>query len=298
MNNKRNILLALTILLLASLACQSLAPSEEPASLPPEIAVTEEESSPVLPSDSTDSEDESAQTGGAYDGDWVGTNTVDDKEILFVVENNEITSVSLNYTGESNGCDYHGAISAGSPTGSLSDASISNDAFAVSYESVNDELTFTGAFTSESEASGTLHIKSSAEGLCGEYEKEISWVATKGSAAEAEPEEDTSGTVSDEDTNAIITQFFDAINAGDIDSAVAMTGENVMFSFGATNAQFGRDALKAYLTSSGLTYQVSEVDSFGGGMAQFTATASDGTSYSFCTILLQDGEIISITLQP
>ncbi|MBN8658338.1 MAG: nuclear transport factor 2 family protein [Anaerolineae bacterium] len=298
MNNKRNILLALTVLLLASLACQSLAPSEEPASLPPEIAVTEEESSPVLPSDSTDSEDESAQTGGAYDGDWVGANTVDDKEILFTVENNEITSVSLNYTGESNGCDYHGAISAGSPTGSLSDASISNDAFAVSYESVNDELTFTGAFTSESEASGTLHIKSSAEGLCGEYEKEISWVASKGSAAEAEPEEDTSGTVSDEDTNAIVTQFFDAINAGDIDSAVAMTGENVMFSFGATNAQFGRDALKAYLTSSGLTYQVSEVDSFGGGMAQFTATASDGTSYSFCTILLQDGEIISITLQP
>jgi hypothetical protein len=298
MNNKRNILLALTILLLASLACQSLAPSEEPASLPPEIAVTEEESSPVLPSDSTDTEDESAQTGGAYDGDWVGTNTVDDKEILFTVENNEVTSVSLNYTGESNGCDYHGAISAGSPTGSLSDASISNDAFAVSYESVNDELTFTGAFTSESEASGTLHIKSSAEGLCGEYEKEISWVATKGSAAEAEPEEDTSGTVSDEDTNAIVTQFFDAINAGDIDSAVAMTGENVMFSFGASNAQFGRDALKAYLTSSGLTYQVSEVDSFGGGMAQFTATASDGTSYSFCTILLQDGEIISITLQP
>lgn len=298
MNNKRNILLALTILLLASLACQSLAPSEEPASLPPEIAVTEEESSPLLPSDSTDTEEESAQTGGAYDGDWVGTNTVDDKEILFTVENNEVTSVSLNYTGESNGCDYHGAISAGSPTGSLSDASISNDAFAVSYESVNDELTFTGAFTSESEASGTLHIKSSAEGLCGEYEKEISWVATKGSSAEAEPEEDTSGTVSDEDTNAIVTQFFDAINAGDIDSAVAMTGENVMFSFGATNAQFGRDALKAYLTSSGLTYQVSEVDSFGGGMAQFTATASDGTSYSFCTILLQDGEIISITLQP
>lgn len=298
MNNKRNILLAVTILLLASLACQSLAPSEEPASLPPEIAVTEEESSPVLPSDSTDSEEESAQTGGAYDGDWVGTNTVDDKEILFTVENNEITSVSLNYTGESNGCDYHGAISAGSPTGSLSDASISNDAFAVSYESVNDELTFTGAFTSESEASGTLHIKSSAEGLCGEYEKEISWVATKGSAAEAEPEEDTSGTVSDEDTNVIVTQFFDAINAGDIDSAVAMTGENVMFSFGATNAQFGRDALKAYLTSSGLTYQVSDVDSFGGGMAQFTATASDGTSYSFCTILLQDGEIISLTLQP
>lgn len=299
MNNKRNILLAIIFLLLASLACQAVSPSDsDPVSLPPETVATEEESSPILPADSSGSQEESAQTGGLYDGNWAGTNTVDDKEILFVVENNEITSVSLNYTGESNGCDYHGAISAGSPTGSLSDATISNDAFAVSYESVNDELTFTGAFTSESEASGTLLIKSSADGLCGEYEKEISWTASKGSAAEAEATEDTSGTVSEDDTNAVVTQFFDAINAGDVDTAMDMVSENVMFTFEATNAQFGRDNLKAYLTSSGLTYEISEIESFGGGMAQFKATASNGTTYSFCTILLQDGEIISLTLQP
>lgn len=299
MNNKRNIILAVTILVLASLACQGVSPSgSDPVSLPPETAVTEEESSPIVPEDSSGSQEESAQTGGLYDGNWTGTNTVDDKEILFTVENNEVTSVSLNYTGESNGCDYHGAISAGSATGSLDEAVITNDAFAVSYESVNDELTFTGAFTSENEASGTLLIKSSTDGLCGEYEKEVSWTASKGSDAEAQATEDTSGTVSEDDTNAIVTQFFDAINAGDLDSAMDMVGENVMFNFGATNAQFGRDNLKAYLTSSGLTYEISEIESFGGGMAQFEATASDGTSYSFCTILLQDGEIISLSLQP
>lgn len=299
MKNKRNILLAVILLLLASLACQSLAPSgAEPVSESPETVATEEESSPILPSDSSDTEEESAQTGGMYDGSWVGTNTVDDKEILFTVENNEIASVSLNYTGESNGCDYHGATSVGTGTSSLDDSAITGDTFYLIVKSVNDELTFTGTFTSETEASGTLLIKSSADGLCGAYEKEISWTASKGSSAEAEPAEDTSGSVSADDTNAIVTQFFDAINAGNVDSAMDMVGENVMFSFGATNAQFGRDNLKAYLTSSGLAYEVSDIQSFGGGMAQFEATASDGSTYSFCTILLQDGEIISLTLQP
>ncbi|MBL8063224.1 MAG: hypothetical protein JNK32_09415, partial [Anaerolineales bacterium] len=87
MNNKRNILLAVILLLLASLACQSVSPSE-PASIPPESVATEEESSPLLPADSSDTEEatqqEPVQTGGAYDGSWTGTNTVDDKEILFV----------------------------------------------------------------------------------------------------------------------------------------------------------------------------------------------------------------------
>lgn len=296
MNNKRNIFLAVTVLVWASLACKSLAPSE-PTGLPQETQSTED-SSPILPSDSSATEDASAQSAGLYDGEWTGTNTVDNKEILFTVENNEVVSVALNYTGESNGCDYHGAISTGAATGGIDPIVVDGDSFSVVVNSINDELTFTGTFTSDSEANGKLLIKSSAEGLCGEYEKEVTWTATKGAAAEAEATEDTSGTVSDEDTNTIVTQFFDAINAGDIDSAVAMTNENVMFSFGATNAQFGSDNLKGYLTSSGLTYQVSDVESFGGGMAQFKATASDGTTYSFCTILLQDGKITSLSLQP
>lgn len=291
-NLKGSLILALTALVLASLACQSVG-GGEPSTSTEEVPSEPIAEIPTFAVDSDPTEEEASSTGGAYDGDWTGTNTVDDKEILFTVENNQVTSVSLNYTGEASGCTYHGAASL-----SVDAGTIEGDSFTVVEKPINDELTFTGTFSSDSEASGTLHIKSSADGLCGEYEKEISWTATKGSSTSAEPTEDTSGTVSEEDSNAIVTQFFDAINAGDMDAAMDMTGENVMFNFGATNAEFGRDALKAYLTSSGLTYQVSDIESFGGGMAQFKATASDGTSYSFCTILLQDGKIISLSLQP
>lgn len=298
MNNKRNILLALTVLLLASLACQSLTPSEDPASLAPETVATEEESSPVLPSDSSATE-ESVHTGGAYDGEWTGTNTVDDKEILFVVENNEVTSVSLNYTGESNGCDYHGAISTGSATGGMDPITVDGEGFSAVVTGVNDELTFTGTFTSESEASGTLLIKSSADGLCGAYEKEVSWTASKGFSADAEATEDTSGLAFQSDSVAIVTQFFDAVNAGDEDSALDMVDDNVMFNLGTQGTQFGRDNLKAYFASTqGVTYQISNPESLGGTMVQFTATASDGTTYSFCNIILQDGKIVSLSLQP
>lgn len=299
MNNKRNILLAVTVLLWASLACQSLAPSEDSGSIEAETVATEEASSPLLPSDSSDTEEESAQTGGAYDGEWVGTNTVDDKEILFVVENNEVTSVSLNYTGESNGCDYHGAISAGSATGSLDEAVITNDAFALSYESVNDELTFTGAFTSDSEANGTLLIKSSPDGLCGEYEKEVSWTASKGSSAEAEESDDTSGAASQGDPVIVVTQFFDAVNAGDLDSAIATVDENILFSIGTTVTKFNSSELESYLESTGATYKLTDAEAMAGGtMVQFKVEASDGTTYSYCQAFVLDGKISMMSWMP
>jgi hypothetical protein len=299
MNNKRNILLAITVLLWASLACQSLSPSgSDPASVPPESAATEEENSPLLPADSSTTEEAPAQTGGAYDGSWVGTNTVDDKEILFTVEDNQITSVALNYTGEAAGCTYSGAISKGVDTGGIDPVEINGDGFSMVNKNVNDELTFAGTFTSDSEANGTLLIKSSADGLCGEYEKEISWTASKGSRADAEATEDTSGLASGGDAVAVVTEFFDAVNTGDVDAAVEMVDDNVMFSFGAANTQFGRDNLSAFLSSSGVTYEISQPESLGGAMVQFTATASDGTTYSFCNVVLQDGMIVSLTLQP
>lgn len=298
MNNKRNILLAITVLLWASLACQSLSPSEDPASIPPEAVATEEESSPILPSDSSSTE-EPAQTGGVYDGSWTGTNIEDDKEIVFTVENNQVFSITLNYTGEAGDCSYHGAVSTGVSTGGMDSApDINGDGFSLVQMGVNDELTFTGTFTSESEASGTLLIKSSSDGLCGEYEKEISWTASKGSSADAEATEDTSELTS-QDGDTVLTQFFDAVNAGDLDSALELVDDNVMFSFGAQGTQFGRDNLEAYFLSvQGVTYQISDAESLGGTMVQFTTTASDGTTYSFCNIILQDGKIVSLSLQP
>lgn len=301
MNNKfsSTLFFALAALVLASLACQGVggggpsASTEEAPSEP--IAEI-----PTFSIESDTTEEESSSTGGTYDGDWTGTNTVDGKDILFVVENNEVVSFNLNYTGESGGCTYHGAVSAGSRTSSSVDSAvIDNDEFSLTYISISDELTFTGTFTSDSEANGTLHIKSSADGLCGEYEKEITWTASKGSSAAVEPTEDTSGFASDSDSIALLTQFFDAVNAGDVDSAVGMVDENVMFGFGSQPNQFGSGPLKSYLESkAGVTYKISNSESLGGAIIDFEAEGSDGAVYSHCQAFVTDGKITMLSLQP
>ncbi|MFN8433805.1 MAG: hypothetical protein U0V18_07285 [Anaerolineales bacterium] len=300
MNNKRNILLAVTVLVWASLACKALSPSET-VDLPQETGSTEE-SNPLLPSDSSApaTEEAAAQSAGLYDGSWVGTNTVDDKEILFRVENNQVVSIALNYTGESNGCDYHGALSTGSETGGIDPIAIDSDSFSAVVTSVNDELTFSGTLTSETEASGTLLIKSSAEGICGEYEKEVSWTATKDSSAEAETTEDSSGTVPQGDPTEIVTQYFDAVNTGDINSAIALTDENIMFTIGTTVTKFSSSELESYLESTqGVTYQLSDATSMAAGtMVQFKVKASDGTTYSYCQAFVTDGKITMMSWMP
>lgn len=300
MNNKRNILLAVSVLVWASLACKALSPSET-ADLPQETASTEE-SNPLLPSDSSSpaTEEAAAQSAGLYDGSWVGTNTVDNKEILFRVENNEVVSVALNYTGESNGCDYHGALSTGSETGGIDPIAIASESFSAVITSVNDELTFSGTFNSETEASGTLLIKSSAEGICGEYEKEVSWTATKGSSAEAETSQESSGTLAQGDPVEIVTQFFDAVNAGDLNSAVAVTDENVMFTIGTSVTKFSSSELESYFEANqGVTYQLSDASSMAAGtMVQFKVKASDGTTYSYCQAFVTDGKITMMSWMP
>lgn len=292
MKNRRNIVLAVPVLLLASLACQSLSPSG-PASIPQEAVVTEE-SSPILPSDPSATEEASAPGGGAFDGTWNGTNS-DDSEIVFEVTENQISSVTINYQADNNGCTFSGAVSMG-----IDPSPISADEFSANFTAPNDYVyTFEGSFTSETEASGTILVQSPASGMCGAFEEELTWSAAKGSVSETDSgdTEDGSGS-SDTDEIAVVTQFFDAVNTGELDSALALVDENVMFSFGANGTQFGRDNLKSYLSTSGVTYQISDTESFGSGMAQFTATASDGTTYSFCTVLFQEGKIISLTLQP
>lgn len=286
--------LVLTALVLASLACQSLgggdtsSPTEE-SQFEPGVDAT-----PVTGSDTT--EEAPAETGGAYDGSWTGTNTVDDKEILFTVENNQVVSIALNYTGQAGDCDYHGAISA-----SIDPVEISNDGFTVVFTGPNDEMTFVGTFTSESEANGTLLIKSPSSGLCGEYEKEVTWTASKGSdeEAEAEPTQDTSGMASDADSIALVNEFFDAVNSGNVDAALDLVDENVMFNVASPTAQFGRENLRAYFASNqGVTYQISDLQSLGGAIIQFKAEASDGTVYSYCQIFTQDGKITMLSFQP
>ena len=297
-------LIAFAALVLASLACQAVqgSPSENPT----ESSSATEEANPFAPAteiavEPFATEDASGQGGGIYDGNWTGTNTVDDKEILFVVENDEVVSFNLNYTGESSGCTYHGAVSAGSRTSSSVDSGvIEGDEFSLVYTSINDELTFTGTFTSDSEANGTLHIKSSADGLCGEYEKEISWTASKGSSADVEPAatDDPGALFSDDDSVALVTGFFDAVNAGDVDSAIGMVDDGIMFSIG-EETLFDSGELEAYLRANkGTTFEISGVQSFGGAIIDFDAKSSDGTDYSTCSAFITDGKISMVTMTP
>ncbi len=292
MNNKSKIVLSLAFsaLLLASLACNAAkAPVADEGTAAPEVVDSAPSAEPAATN-----EPEAAVVESGYEGNWTGTNS-DDSEIVFEVTERQITSVTINYQADNNGCTFSGAVSMG-----IDPSPISGDSFSATFTAPNDYVyTFAGSFTSDTEANGTILVKSPASGMCGEFEEELTWSASKGSASETDSgsTEDSSGS-SDTDEIAVVTEFFDAVNTGDLDSALAMVDENVMFSFGAGATQFGRDNLEAFLSSSNVTYQISDTESFGSGMAQFTATVSDGTTYSFCTVLLQGDKIVSISLQP
>lgn len=295
---RADLILALTALVLASLACQSVGgggPSASTEEVPGGGTSEPIAEIPTFSIDSEPTEEENSSTGGSYDGDWVGKNTNDDKDILFSVENNQVATMSLNYTGETSGCTYHGAASV-----YIDPVTIEDGSFTIVYSSINDELTFAGTFTSDREASGTLHIKSSAEGLCGEYEKDINWTATKGTTSALEPEatEESGGLLSDNDAVAVVTGFFDAVNAGDVNSAVAMVDEGIMFSIG-SETLFDQAELKSYLQDNkGLTFEISDTQSLGGAIVQFKAKASDGKVYSSCQAFLLDGKISMVTMTP
>ena len=301
MRRKYSLYLAFTALLLTSLACQALQGSTPTESS--ETSSASEQNNPVVPSLVPAATSEaSALTGGIYDGSWTGTNTVDNKEILFTVEDNQVTSVLLNYTGEASGCNYHGAVSKGVETGGMDAVTIEGEGFSAVIENVNDELTFTGTFTAEGEANGTLHIKSSASGLCGEYEKEITWTATKGTTSEAEEEdgEDTASNSAPGDVSTLVTSFFDAVNAGDVESAIGLVDENIMFTVGTTITKFNNSELESYLESTqGVTYEITDVQSMAGGtLVQFKLKASDGAIYSYCQAFVTDGKISMMSWMP
>ena len=302
MNFRKNLwMLALAVLVFASLACKAIQ-APVPTGLPEEETVIPEQTTSTTLEANSESESQ-AESGGEYDGSWIGTNTVDNKEILFTVQNNQVTSVLLNYTGEASGCTYQGAVSKGVDTGGMDAIVIENEGFSANVENVNDVLTFTGTFTAEGEANGTLNIKSSASGLCGEYEKEIAWTATKGAVTETEGEtnEDAaSSSTSGGDVSGLVPSFFEAVNAGDVDSAISLVDENIMFTVGTTITKFNSSELESYLQSTqGVTYEITDVQPMAGGtLVQFKAKVSDGTTYSYCQAFVQDGKITMMSLMP
>lgn len=228
-------------------------------------------------------------------GKWAGKNQ-DGNQVSFTVENNQLTYVLFNYWVQG-GCSLSGAMGQ-VPT----DSAITNQSFSVEFEDSDGRLlTFAGSFSSENEATGTINVKGKAGTFCGEFKSEETWTAQKAGAdaqptAPAAPPTETPAA---SDPLAVVQGFFDAINAGDLDAALAFADDPI-YNFGSSVHGIGNDGLRNYLTTQiafGTSYTPSNMNAVGDSMVKFTITASDGTIYANCLVMLSDGKITMLKLE-
>ena len=241
-----------------------------------------------------------AQAG--YNGTWNGVNS-DGNQVTFNVDNDKISFVMVNYSVSSNGCSLGGAVS-----NTPENAPINADGFSVQFkDSDGRQFTITGKFASKNMAEGKINVKGTADSFCGAFVSEMPWIAkssassvpTNPSPTDA-PQVATPTLAPVGDPAVIVNGFFNAINTGNIDAALAFVDDNLIFTFGSANNSIGKDSLKAFLTnmkSSGTKFTLSNPDSFGESMFNFSAKSSDGTVYSNCLAMLSGGKIVILKLK-
>ena len=295
MNNRKiySAYLAFAALLLASLACQAVQ-GGAPTSIPGDSTSTEQ-ANPIAPTSSPITENvPPAQTGGAYEGSWTGPSS-NNYDFKFDVSGNQVTWITLSYADTNNGCSMSGVIDRAIESSPITDGSFSAEF--TSNEGIRFEVA--GSFESDSKASGTAQIKGPLSGGCSDFQTDMNWTASKDSAVNIEPtasEVASGGT--EVDSIALVNQFFDAVNAGDADSAVALVDKNIMVSID-SKTLFDSGELKAYFESSqGTTYEISDAQSFSSAIVKFKAKSSDGTVYSTCQAFVHDGKITMLSLMP
>ena len=236
------------------------------------------------------------------DGRWEGKNS-DGNQVLFDVSNEQFTYISFNFSVHSESCFLSGFI------GQTPDepAMITNKSFSVDLKDNDGQLfTFAGSFTSDTEASGTIHMQGVEGASCGAFDDEMTWTAEK-SPPEEEPTSQPTETAGPPtstrpaaDPIAMVQGFFDAYNAGDIDAALAFMDDDVMFKPGSATTIMNKGNLKTFLTAQqqkGITYTLSGLSAVGDSIVKFSATLSDGTRYPASQAMLSDGLIIMLTLQ-
>jgi hypothetical protein len=234
-------------------------------------------------------------------GRWEGENS-DGNQVLFDVSDEQITYISFNFSVNTGDCFVSGFV------GETPDepAMITDKSFSVELKGTNGRLfTFAGSFTSDTEASGTIHMKGVAEAACGAFDDEMTWTAEKSLTEEllSQPTE-TAGfptrTRVMMDPVVAVQGFFDAYNAGDIDAALTFVADNVMFKAGSATTTMNKGDLKTFLIAQqqkGITYTLSGLSAVGDAIVKFSATLSDGTTYPVSQAMLSDGLIIMLTLK-
>jgi hypothetical protein len=235
-------------------------------------------------------------------GKWAGQNQ-DGNQVSFTVEDNQLTYVLFNYWAHG-GCSLSGALSQ-APT----DGAVTDQSFSTQFEDKDGRLfTFAGSFSSDNEAAGTINIKGKAGTFCGDFKSEETWTAQKArpdagptapAAQPTAPAAPPTETPAASDPLAVVQGFFDAINTANLEAALAFADDPV-WNIGSSARGIGNDKLSNYLTTqiaAGTTYTPSDMKAVGDSMVKFTITSSDGTVYTNCLVMLDNGKISLLKLE-
>ncbi|MBI5304191.1 MAG: nuclear transport factor 2 family protein [Chloroflexi bacterium] len=214
---------------------------------------------------STPAQPTTAPTSANYNGEWEGT-SAKDSPLAFTIEKNELTHLNVNYRVDSGSCQFL--------SGSRGETKMNPPIAAIKSKDINIQmdfgdgysLAFTGAFTSNTDASGKLIFKGNSRS-CGAFEINTQWTAKKatppasGSSASPITAPASSSSTSSADVEKAIRAFFDAINAKEVDAALKYVDDNVLFNLSATPG-LGKAQLRSYLQGQinrGVRYTVSDV---------------------------------------
>ncbi|MBI4674768.1 MAG: nuclear transport factor 2 family protein [Chloroflexi bacterium] len=238
------------------------------------------------------------------DGEWEGTSSTD-SPLQFTVENNKITYANLNYSVNTGGCSVGGAYGT-----SIDDGAITDKKFTIALTNSDDvKFTFAGTFTSNGEAAGTLNIKGKT--FCGDTDANATWTAThKSSPDNPAPEATTAAeptkAAGDEtpeaeaDGAAIVNALVTALNAGNVDDAAILFGDDSIFTFD-TDVAMGAADIKAKLqslVSGNAKFSVSDANDLGGLVTfKLQGTGSNAGTWPNSSAILADGKIAILTIK-
>lgn len=236
-------------------------------------------------------------------GDWEGTMS-NDAPISFTVKNNQVTFASINLFARNGSCSGSTSLSS-----SVENGKISNNTFSAQMKSSSGaQITFGGTFSS---GQFTGALQATGKLPCDVAEIKTTWSAQNTSSAVAPKPTSTvvavatknappTGGTNANDPISIVNAFFNAINAKNVDAALALADDDLIYSFGSANNSIGKASLKGILTtqvSREIKYTLSNFQAVGTSIVKFTARTSDGTVFSSSQAILDDGIIQILTLK-
>ena len=224
----------------ASAAATAVPPKATFAS--PTTAPTATTARPSAPAQPTAAPTSVAPTTAAapsanYDGEWKGKNSAD-SSLSFIVDNNQITYITVDYSSPAGTCGSESL----SFTKVADNASIKGKDFSAqaTFQS-GDQITLVGSFKSNTEASGSFTIKSTGD-TCGTFEVKGTFTAKNGGGVASAPMPSNPAPTGDSAAKTL-RAFFDAINAKNVDAALALVDDTVTFNIASTTG-VGKAALK------------------------------------------------------